>query len=64
MTMHGFALNVSTDLEWFNRINPCGFVDRAATSIEKETGLKISMEEVKDLITNHLCEILNVKIYK
>ena len=64
VTMHGFALNVSTDLEWFNRINPCGFVDRAATSIEKETGLKISMDEVKDLITNHLCEILNVKIYK
>ena len=64
VTMHGFALNVTTDLAWFGRINPCGFVDRGVTSIEKEIGSKPSMEEVKGLITNHLCEILNVKIYK
>lgn len=64
VTMHGFALNVTTDLEWFRRINPCGFVDRGVTSIEKETGSAPSMEEVKSLLTNHLTEILNVKIYK
>ena len=64
VTMHGFALNVSTDLEWFNRINPCGFADRGVTSIEKELGHEVPMEEVKSLITNHLSEILNVKIYK
>ena len=64
VTMHGFALNVTTDLEWFRRINPCGFVDRGVTSIEKETGSTPSMEEVKSLVTNHLTEILNVKIYK
>ena len=64
VTMHGFALNVTTDLEWFRRINPCGFVDRGVTSIEREIGSKPSMEEVKSLVTNHLTEILNVKIYK
>lgn len=64
VTMHGFALNVSTDLAWFDRINPCGFTDRGVTSIEKEVGHAVPMEEVKHLITNHLSEILNVKIYK
>lgn len=64
VTMHGFGLNVSTDLSWFSRINPCGFVDRGVTSIEKEVGRTVPMEEVKTLITNYLCEILNVKIYK
>ncbi len=64
VTMHGFGLNVTTDLEWFRRINPCGFSDRGVTSIAEETGLRPSMEEVKGLITNFLSEILNVKIYK
>ncbi len=64
VTMHGFALNVSTDLNWFMRINPCGFTDRGATSIERECGHTVSMEEVKELIVKHLSEILNVKIYK
>lgn len=64
VTMHGFGLNVTTDLEWFRRINPCGFVDRGVTSIAREIGEEPSMEEVKRLVTNHLSEILNVKIYK
>lgn len=64
VTMHGFALNVATDLRWFDRINPCGFKDRGVTSIEKETGLKLSLEEVKPVLINNLSEILNVKIYK
>lgn len=36
--MHGFALNVNTDLNYFNYINPCGFVDKGVTSISKEVG--------------------------
>lgn len=64
VTMHGFGLNVNTDLGWFEKINPCGFRDRGVTSIQKETGHEISMQEVKDLMTNHLSELLNVKIYK
>ena len=62
--MHGFALNVSTDLRWFERINPCGFRDRGATSLERETGRTIAMEEVKALVAKNLSEILNVEIYK
>lgn len=64
VTMHGFGLNVTTDLAWFSRINPCGFADRGVTSIEKEIGTAPSMEEVKSLMTTNLSEILNVKIYK
>lgn len=47
VTMHGFALNVNTQLEYFNYINPCGFVDKGVTSMEKELGTKIDMEELK-----------------
>jgi len=64
VTMHGFALNVATDLRYFGYINPCGFSDRGATSIERETGRKVPMEEVKKLVLDCLSEKLNVKIYK
>ena len=47
VTMHGFALNANTDLTYFNHINPCGFVDKGVTSIEKELGAKVDMEELK-----------------
>ena len=64
VTMHGFALNVSTDLAWFSRINPCGFTDRGVASILSETGRNVPMEEVKRSVVELLSEILNVKIYK
>ena len=63
VTMHGLALNVSTDLDWFGYINPCGFADRGVTSIERETGATTAFEEVKKQVVNHLSENLNVKIY-
>lgn len=46
VTMHGFALNVNTDLRWFSQINPCGFTDKGVTSISLETGRQIDMSEV------------------
>lgn len=64
VTMHGFALNVSTDLGWFARINPCGFTDRGVTSMVQETGHAVSMDEVKELVVKFLGEKLNVRIYK
>jgi lipoyl(octanoyl) transferase len=47
VTMHGFALNVNTDLSYFGHINPCGFVDKGVTSLSKELGREVSEEEVK-----------------
>jgi lipoyl(octanoyl) transferase len=47
VTMHGFALNVNTDLTYFNHINPCGFIDKGVTSMEKELGARVDMEELK-----------------
>ncbi len=47
VTMHGFALNVNTDMRYYNYINPCGFASSAVTSIQQELGKEISMDEVK-----------------
>ena len=47
VTMHGFALNVNTQLEYFNYINPCGFIDKGVTSMEKELGQKVDIERLK-----------------
>lgn len=64
VTMHGFALNVATDLRYFQHINPCGFIDKGVTSIEKELGHAVDFELVKEQLVNKLSEKLNVKIYK
>lgn len=64
VTMHGFALNVDTDLGWFSRINPCGFSDRGATSIARETGREAAMEEVKRLLIKELERQLDIEIEK
>ena len=61
VTMHGFALNVNTDLNYFNYINPCGFTDKGVTSMEKELGQKQNMNEVKNRIAFWLLELLNSK---
>lgn len=61
VTMHGFALNVNADLSYFSMINPCGFTDKGVTSMEKELGTKVDMNEVKMRITELIEEIFNVK---
>lgn len=53
VTMHGFALNVNTDLRYFNYINPCGFNPGSVTSIQQETGKPADMVEVKQLIMRY-----------
>ena len=50
VSMHGFALNVNTDMRYFNYINPCGFITYGVTSIEKELGRKIDIQEVKEIV--------------
>jgi lipoyl(octanoyl) transferase len=59
ITMHGFAFNVNTDLTYFDHINPCGFTDKGVTSLSKELGREISMEEVKPLLLSKLVGLLN-----
>lgn len=50
VTMHGFAFNVNTDLSYFNFIIPCGISNKQVTSLQKELGRKINMQEVKEKI--------------
>ena len=62
ITMHGFALNVNTDLSYFNNIIPCGIVNKQVTSIEKELGRKVNFEEVKEKIRKNFMQVFNIDI--
>lgn len=62
ITMHGFALNVNTDLNYFNFIIPCGIQNKQVTSIEKEVGHKVDYEEVKLHLKRHFEEVFEVSL--
>jgi lipoate-protein ligase B len=62
VTMHGFALNVNTDLEKFSLINPCGFSDRGATSISSLLSQDISMAAVKKSLLSHFAEVFDARL--
>jgi len=59
ITMHGFALNVNTDLSYFNGIIPCGIPSKQVTSLNRELGREISMDEVKEKIKNNFATVFN-----
>ena len=59
VTMHGFALNVNTNLRYFSYINPCGFVNYGVTSIRNETNSEINMSEVKELVKRNFNLVFN-----
>lgn len=57
VTMHGFALNVNTDLGYFNNIIPCGIQNKQVTSMEKEMGVRLDYEEVKESIKRNFNKV-------
>jgi lipoyl(octanoyl) transferase len=57
VTMHGFAFNVNTNLDFFRHIIPCGIDDKAVTSMQAELGKPVNMMEVKAHLTRHLCSL-------
>jgi lipoyl(octanoyl) transferase len=64
VTMHGFAFNVSTDLEYFNLIVPCGIADHGVTSLEKILGEKIALEAVAESVTKHFGDVFQREIVR
>ena len=64
VTMHGFALNVNTDLSYFNHIVPCGITDKAVTSLHKLLGHKVEEGEVKKHLITHFQNVFEVNIVK
>jgi lipoyl(octanoyl) transferase len=62
VTMHGFAFNVNTDLNYFKHIVPCGIDDKAVTSLEQELGYAIEINEVKNIFLKYFKEVFEAEI--
>ncbi len=62
VTMHGFALNVNTDMDYFNLIIPCGIQGKQVTSLQKELGHELPMEEVKEKLKFHFERVFNCSL--
>jgi len=61
VTMHGFAFNVSTDMENFKWIYPCGIKDRGVTSLELLTGAPQNFEKLNEYVLNYFCKVFDLK---
>jgi len=62
ITMHGFALNVNTDLAYFDSIIPCGIYNKHVTSIEKELNTPVDTHEVKEKLCRNFEQVFNAKL--
>ncbi|MGC9470023.1 MAG: lipoyl(octanoyl) transferase LipB [Bacteroidales bacterium] len=61
VSMHGFAFNVNTQLEYFGYINPCGFTDKGVTSMKNELGSEVDMMEVKTILREEMARLFKMK---
>jgi len=64
ITMHGFALNVNTDLGYFNNIIPCGIENKQVTSMQKELGYALDYEEVKEKMKRNFEKVFESDLYE
>lgn len=62
VTMHGFAFNVNTDLNYFNNIVPCGISDKQVTSLQKELGHEVDISEVKQKLKTHFSQLFKAEL--
>ena len=62
ITMHGFAFNVNTDLSYFNNIIPCGIVNKQVTSMQKELGHSLDMQEVKEKVKSNFERVFEAEL--
>ena len=62
VTMHGFAFNVNSDLSYFGNIIPCGIIDKSVTSLQKELGKEVDMNEVRNKLKNHLIKLFEMEL--
>lgn len=62
VTIHGFALNVNTDMRYFEYIIPCGITDKQVTSLKRELEREVDMEEVKNKIKKHFADVFGCEL--
>ncbi|WP_026904591.1 lipoyl(octanoyl) transferase LipB [Pedobacter glucosidilyticus] len=62
VTMHGFAFNVNTNLDYFKNIVPCGIDDKDVTSMQRELGKTLNINEVKDKLKNHIAKLFEMNL--
>ena len=62
ITMHGFAFNVNTDLGYFNHIIPCGIQNKQVTSLKKELGYEIAMQEAKEKVKRNFEKVFGANV--
>jgi lipoyl(octanoyl) transferase len=62
ITMHGFAFNINTDLDYFSHIIPCGIANKKVTSLEVELGRKVEMDEVKTKLKESFAAVFSIQL--
>ncbi|TVP50090.1 MAG: lipoyl(octanoyl) transferase LipB [Mongoliibacter sp.] len=62
VTMHGFAFNVNSDIDYFNNIVPCGIPDKAVTSLHLEIGRPVDPQEIKEIVKKHISNLFEMEL--